>query len=119
MAQVFGREEAIGEVCQKLADRFVSIVGPGGIGKTTVALSVANKLQIDFSEAVYFLELGAVGDARLVGQAIVAAFGLPIQSSDPIADLISHLVGKLALLILDSCQRVLSDVIELADRLVR
>jgi predicted ATPase len=66
-----------------------------------------------------FLELGAVGDSRLVGQAIVAAFGLPIQSSDPIADLISHLVGKRALLILDSCERVLSDVIGLADRLVR
>ena len=49
----------------------------------------------------------------------MAAFGLPIQSSDPIADLISHLVGKRALLILDSCERVLSDVIELADRLVR
>jgi predicted ATPase len=63
-----------------------------------------------------FLELGAVGDSRLVGQAIVAAFGLPIQSSDPIADLISHLVGKRALLILDSCEHVLSDVIELADR---
>jgi predicted ATPase len=118
-AQVFGREDAIGEVCQKLTDRFVSIVGPGGIGKTTVALSVANKLQIDFTEAVYFLELGAVGDSRLVGQAIVAAFGLPVQSSDPIADLISHLVGKRALLILDSCEHVLSDVVELADRLVR
>ena len=118
-AYVFGRDEAIGEVCQKLTDRFVSIVGPGGIGKTTVAVSVANKLQVDFSEAVYFLELGAVGAPRLVDQAIVATFGLPIQSSDPIADLILHLVGKRALLILDSCEHVLSEVAELANRLVR
>jgi predicted ATPase len=118
-AYVFGRDEAIGEVCQKLTDRFVSIVGPGGIGKTTVAVSVANRLQVDFSEAVYFLELGAVGAPRLVDQAIVATFGLPIQSSDPIADLILHLVGKRALLILDSCEHVLSEVAELANRLVR
>jgi predicted ATPase len=118
-AHIVGRQEVIGEVCDRLADRFVSIVGPGGIGKTTVAVSVANKLLNDFSGSVYFLELGAVAAPQLVDQTIAAAFGLPIQSADPIADLIAHMLGKRALLILDSCEHVLSRVSELTKRLVR
>jgi predicted ATPase len=116
---IVGRDEVIGEICQRVADRFVSIVGPGGIGKTTVAVSVANRLLNDFDGAVCFLELGAVAGPHLIDQTIAAAFGLPVHSDDPIPELISHLRGKRILLILDSCEHVLSKVGELADRLVR
>jgi DNA-binding winged helix-turn-helix (wHTH) protein/DNA-binding MarR family transcriptional regulator len=51
-ARMVGREETVHEVCQKLIASFVSIAGPGGLGKTTVALAVAHALLIDFRGAV-------------------------------------------------------------------
>jgi MoxR-like ATPase len=49
LVQMLGRDEIVSEICHKLtAERFVTIVGPGGLGKTTVALSVAHTLLPDF-----------------------------------------------------------------------
>ena len=52
--------------------RFVSIVGPGGIGKTTVAISVAHTLLDGFHGAVFFVDLAALTDAKLVPTAVAS-----------------------------------------------
>jgi DNA-binding winged helix-turn-helix (wHTH) protein len=67
LARVVGRDEAVRVVSQQLmTGRFVSIVGPGGIGKTTVAVSVAHALLNGFSGAVFFVDLSALTNPQLV-----------------------------------------------------
>jgi predicted ATPase/DNA-binding winged helix-turn-helix (wHTH) protein len=118
LARMVGRDETVREVCQKLiAERFVSIVGPGGMGKTTVALAVAHALLIDFRGAVCFVELSPLSDPQLLAGTVASAFGLPVQSQDPIPGLVAHLRGKRVLLILDSSEHLISQAAVVAERL--
>jgi predicted ATPase len=118
LTRMVGRDEAVREVCQKLiAERFVSIVGPGGMGKTTVALAAAHALLIDFRGAVCFVELSPLSDPQLLAGTVASAFGLPVQSQDPIPGLVAHLRGKRVLLILDSSEHLISQAAVVAERL--
>ena len=65
------------EIQTKLTEqKFVTIVGPGGIGKTTVAVAVAHEMRSIFNGQVRFLDLSALGGASLVAPAVATAFGL-------------------------------------------
>ena len=73
-ALIVGRDDATAEVCRALmARRFLTIVGPGGIGKTTVAVSVAHALLNGFSGAVSFIDLSALTNPQLVPTAVASA----------------------------------------------
>ena len=79
-----GREDAVRDVSERVVtERFVSIVGPGGIGKTTVAVSVAHALLRGFGGAVSFVDLSALTDHRLVPTTVASALGFMIQAHDP------------------------------------
>jgi predicted ATPase/DNA-binding winged helix-turn-helix (wHTH) protein len=113
-----GRDEIVRELGEKLrSERFVTIVGPGGVGKTTVALSIANALLRDFAGAVCFVELSSVGDASLLAALVTSALGVPVHAEDPLPELIAHLRGKKTLLVLDNCEHVIGKAAEVAERL--
>ena len=115
---VIGRDETVRELSEKLrSERFVTIVGPGGVGKTTVALSLANALVPDFAGAVCFVELSSVGDASLLAAMVTSALGVPVQAEDPLPELIALLRGKKILLVLDNCEHVIGKAAEVAERL--
>jgi predicted ATPase/DNA-binding winged helix-turn-helix (wHTH) protein len=115
LRRMVGRDAVVEAISAQLASRrFVTILGPGGIGKTTVAVSVGHALAADRG-AVCFVDLGPLTDTRLVPSLVAAALGLVIQSDDPSSGLIGFLRNRRMLLILDSCEHVIETVAGLAE----
>jgi predicted ATPase/DNA-binding winged helix-turn-helix (wHTH) protein len=120
LPRMIGREEVIECILERLQkDRFVSIVGPGGIGKTTVAIAIVHKLAELSERDAYFFDLGPLSDARLVPSAVASALGIMVQSEDPTPALIRYLRDKRALLVLDSCEHVVGATAVLAEGIFR
>jgi predicted ATPase/DNA-binding winged helix-turn-helix (wHTH) protein len=112
-----GREQAVEEVTALLRQwRFVTVVGPGGIGKTTVSVSAGHALAEQF-DAVCFVDLGVLSDVCLVPSSVASALGLMVSSADPGPGLLAHLQDRTVLLILDSCDPVIDVVAALAERI--
>lgn len=118
LARMVGRDEAISALRALLmSHRFVSIVGPGGMGKTTVALAVAHASLGEFGDAVCFVDLGATTVPTQVAGAIASALGCFEQAQDPVASLLAFLADKRMLLVLDCCEHVIEAVATAAERL--
>ena len=118
LARMIGREDTVEALSMLLASRrFVSVVGPGGMGKTTVAVSVAHALLDEFGDAAYFIDLGAVTDAALVPSAVAAVLAVSVQAQDPLPNLLAFLAGRRILLVLDSCEHVIDAAALLTERL--
>jgi predicted ATPase/DNA-binding winged helix-turn-helix (wHTH) protein len=103
---------------QLMTQRFVSIVGPGGMGKTTVAVSIAHALIDDFKGAVFFVDLGALTDPGLVPTAVASALGIMMQAQDPVLSLLAFLGDRKVFLLLDNCEHVIEAVAALAEPVV-
>jgi ATP/maltotriose-dependent transcriptional regulator MalT len=118
--RVLGRDGIVRDLTRELRERrFVSIVGPGGIGKTTVALSVAHEVLSEFAGAVHFLDLAAVKDQRLVAAVLASQLGLSVVSKNPIPTIIAFLSERRVLLLLDCCEHLIEAVATLAEELFR
>ncbi len=102
---------------QLTAARFVTIVGVGGVGKTTVAVAVGHHLIEAFAGAALFVDLGMLSDPALVATAVASMLGLSVQSDDPIPALIAFLRDRRILLILDTCEHLIEAVAALASRI--
>src|ERR1700739_869541 len=119
LPRMVGRDDTVRSLAQQLQKwRFVSIVGPGGIGKTTVAISVAHALIDGFHGAVFFIDLAALTDPQLVPTAIASALGFAVQTQDPIVGLLAFIGDRKILLVLDSCEHVIGVAAALAERVV-
>ncbi len=92
LTRMVGRKDTVREIVAQLAsDRFVTIKGPGGVGKTSVAISIGHELRGAFDGCVCFFDLGALGDARLVPAVVASALRLSIGSNDPVASIVAFL----------------------------
>ena len=115
LQRMIGRDDAIAAVSDKLiATRFVTIAGPGGVGKTAVAVAIAHDLLETFSDVAHFVDLAALSDPDLVITSILLMLGLPAQTDDPLPALLAHLRDKRMLLILDNCEHVIGAAAPLA-----
>ena len=119
LTRMVGRDDTVRALsAQLMTQRFVSIVGPGGMGKTTVAVSIAHELIDDFEGAVFFVDLGALTDPGLVPTAVASALGFMMQAQDPFLSLLAFLGERRVLLVLDNCEHVIDAAAALAEPVV-
>ncbi|HSI49489.1 MAG TPA: winged helix-turn-helix domain-containing protein [Ideonella sp.] len=117
--RVVGRTETIAALQQDMEGaRLVSIVGPGGIGKTTVALAVAERALPLFKDGAWLVDLAPLKDSSLVPTAIATAVGMAAHSANVLAALCGFLRDREMLLVLDSCEHIIDAAAACVDRLL-
>jgi predicted ATPase len=115
---MIGRETFVREVSDRLRnDRFVTLLGPGGIGKTTIALAVGRAVAAEFGSEIYFVDLESLTDPNHVAAAVATSLGLALKSKDPGLELVDLVRSRKLLVILDSCEHVIEAVASLAEQL--
>ncbi len=115
-----GRERDLSELALLLADvRSLTLCGPGGIGKTRLALRLACHLVPDFPDGAWLVELADTHDPDLVARRVAATFGVREEPDRPVAaTLIEVLRSRRLLLILDTCEHLVDGCAALAHRLL-
>ena len=116
LGRMVGRDDVVLEIQVRLqTERLITILGAGGIGKTTVALAVGHSVLAHFSGAVFFVDLSTVRDKEQVIGAIASAIGLDPQLVDPKEALLEFLRPRRVLILLDSCEHLIEKTAEIAD----
>ena len=115
-----GRRRELAEVRKKLAAaRLVSLVGPGGVGKTRLAIRAASDLGRSFAGGAWVVELADVRDPALVGNAVIAALDLRDQAAtEPLQLLLAYLRDQSLLLVVDNCEHLLGAAAELVSEVL-
>jgi len=106
--RMIGREETVTALVARLSrQRLVTIVGPGGNGKTTIALAVAERMIGAYEHGVWMVDLAPLRDPHLVPSAVATVLGLEIRTEDPLPALVAALRDRRVLMLLDNCEHVI------------
>ena len=120
LTRLIGRETAITDILGRLSrHRLVTIVGPGGIGKTSVALAAAEEAATSYTDGVHLVDCGPLTGTSLVPQKVAATLGLDSSVDDPTRGLATYLSAKRILIVLDCCERVIEAAAVLVENLLR
>lgn len=118
LTRTIGRDDEIANVVRAFRrSRFITIAGTGGVGKTTVAISVANSLREEFGNNVIFVDLSLVEHADMVQAAFVTALGLPVRTERELSTIISAIHETKTLLVVDNCEHVVEQAAELTQQI--
>ncbi len=120
LTRIIGRAaelDALSELVQ--GHRMVTIVGPGGVGKTVVALAVASRLGGSYSDGARFVDLAAISDPTQIPHSFASVLGLSLSRGDPVSDLVAFLKRRSVLLILDNCEHVIGAAAPIAESLLK
>src|SRR5262249_38117036 len=116
-----GRGEDLARVVGLLeGSRLGSVTGIGGIGKTTLATHVARRLDPDFPDGVWLVELAELRDGSMLAEVVAAALGLHDQPGrSPAEVLVGFLAPRRVLLVLDNCEHLIDETAKMAETLLR
>ncbi|MGF9565063.1 winged helix-turn-helix domain-containing protein [Neorhizobium sp. BT27B] len=115
---VIGRESFVARSLELRQSHVMTIVGTGGIGKTTVALEIAHLLK-DEHEAVYFLDLAALGSAAAIAPSLASLLGLSVYGDDPLPGIVAALTQRKVLLVFDNCEHVIAEAARIIEGIAR
>ena len=117
---LIGRSDLVAKLADRLPrQRLVTLAGPGGIGKTSVALAVAERLIGAYEDGIWHVDLVPLADSTLVLSAVAAAVGVEVNPEDPLASLVTALRDKRMLLVLNNCAHVVDAVATLVDVILK
>ncbi len=121
LSSFVGRDHEITDGERRLLDATVlTLIGPGGVGKTRLAIEIGAHLVEAFDGGVWLVELGSISEGHLVVEAVASALNIKHHPSvSLLATLIESLASQRTLLILDNCEHLLDDVVATADELLR
>src|SRR3954452_11164867 len=118
-----GRDRELDRVAERLGDaRLIMLIGPGGAGKTSLAVEAARRANARFRDGSWLVRLAAITDAELLAQTVADAVGLSIEGGTvthrPTDVLIGQLARRSMLLVLDNCEHLIEPVAELIETLL-
>ncbi|HTY27238.1 MAG TPA: adenylate/guanylate cyclase domain-containing protein, partial [Mycobacterium sp.] len=120
ITSLIGRDLAVAELEAAVrAHRLVTLTGPGGVGKTRLALEVATRLADEFADGVWVFELAAVADPAAVPDAVAATLGVAQQPGKTVTESVADaLVGRVRLLVFDNCEHVRDAAADLVEAIL-
>ena len=120
-ADLIGRDAVVRQLRDLLsAYRIVTLTGPGGIGKTTLALKVAHRVLGEFADGGWLVELASLSDPGLVPSAVAQVLRLGLGGGDITAETVARAISdRHLLLVLDNCEHLIDAVAILAEKLLR
>jgi predicted ATPase/DNA-binding SARP family transcriptional activator len=121
LTSFIGRAAELGEARALLdSSRLVTLTGPGGSGKTRLALELIRSLPADTVDGPWFVELAGLQEGHLVASAVASAIGVAATSEEDPTDILTNaLAGRSVVLVLDNCEHVVDDVARLTQRLLQ
>lgn len=120
LTSLVGRQQEVQEIIQVLSTtRLLTLLGPGGVGKTRLAIEAANVTVSKFPGGVCWVDLASLMDSSLIPQTIAKALDLYLTPNQAPSDLVeNYLQSKHLLLVLDNCEHLISTCAELVEHLL-
>lgn len=113
---LFGRVDDVSRLITHLPHhRLVTIVGPGGIGKTTLALAGAEALVDAYEDGVRLVDMAGLSDPRLISATVAMAVSTSLISTDPVDDLVKFLRDKQMLILIDNCEHMIEEIASIVE----
>jgi predicted ATPase/DNA-binding winged helix-turn-helix (wHTH) protein len=116
--RLIGRETDVQMVVERLqTPKLFTIVGAGGVGKTSLAIEVGHRIHAARPGGVRFVDLAQVEDALLVPSALAGSLDIPVQVDDPMVVLLAHLQAQEWVLVIDNCEHLIDAVSVIAEQI--